>query len=105
LTKYFVKSNSILESLCAAEGTLAFHTVAHHNSFKSMDYTSKLLREMFNDSEEQIEYQVLVRTKTEAIVNSVLAPHAVLEVIKSLDGIPFCGVSTDHVTMVLLRYF
>jgi len=31
LSKYFVKSNSKLdESVCAAEGTLAFHTVAHH---------------------------------------------------------------------------
>jgi len=35
------------------------------------------------------------RTKTEAIVNSVLAPHAVREVIKSLQDILFCGVSTD----------
>ena len=52
LTKYFVKSNTKLdESVCAAEGTLAFHTVAHHNSFKSMDCKSKLLREIFNDSE------------------------------------------------------
>jgi hypothetical protein len=37
--------------VCAGEGKLAFHTVAHHNSFKSMDCTSKLLREMFSDSE------------------------------------------------------
>jgi hypothetical protein len=45
LTKYFVKSNSKLnESVCAAEGTLAFHTIAHHNNFKSMDCMSKLLR-------------------------------------------------------------
>jgi hypothetical protein len=52
LTKYFVKSNSKLDvSVCAAEGTLAFHTVAHHNSFKCMDCMPKFLREMFNDSE------------------------------------------------------
>jgi hypothetical protein len=38
LTKNIVKSISKLdESVCAAEGTLAFRTVAHHNSFKSMD--------------------------------------------------------------------
>jgi hypothetical protein len=95
LTKYFVKSNSKLdESLCGAEGTLAFRTVAHHNSFKSMDCTSKLLREMFNDSEVAKRISSAC-TKTESIVNSVLAPHAVQEVIKSLQGIPFCGVSTD----------
>ena len=77
LSKYFVKSNSKLdESVCAAEGTLAFHTVAHHNSFKSMDCTSKLLREIFNDSEVAKRISS-ARTKTEAIVNSVLAFHAV----------------------------
>ena len=35
------------------------------------------------------------RTKTEAVVNSVLAPHAVQEVTKSLQDILFCGLSKD----------
>jgi len=57
-----------------------------------MDCTSKLLRETFNDSE--IAKRISsARTKTEAI-NSVLDPHAVQEV-RSLQDIPFCGVSTD----------
>jgi hypothetical protein len=56
-----------------------------------MDCTSKLLREMFNDCEAAKRISS-ARTKTAAIINSVLAPHAV---IKSLQSIPFCGVSTD----------
>ena len=59
-----------------------------------MDCTSKLLREIFNDSEVAKRISS-APTKTEAIVNSVLAPHAVHEVIKSLQDIPFCGVSMD----------
>jgi len=112
LTKCFVKSNSKLdESVCAAEGTVAFRTVAHHNSFKSMDCTSKLLGEMFNDSE--VAKRISSgHTKTGAIVNSVLAPHAVQEVINSLQDIPFCGVSTDasnhgavKIFPILIQYF
>jgi oligoribonuclease (3'-5' exoribonuclease) len=112
LSKYFVKSNSKPdESVCAAEGTLAFHTAVHHNSFKSMDCTSKLLREIFNDSEVAKRISS-ARTKTQAIVNSVLAPLAVQEVIKSLQDIPFCGVSTDasnhgavKIFPMLIQYF
>jgi hypothetical protein len=105
LSKYFVKSNSKLdESVCAAEDTLAFHTVAHHNSFKSMDCTSKLLKEIFIDSEVAKRISS-ARTKTEAIVNSVLAPHAVQDVTKSLQDIPFYGVSTDASNQSAVKIF
>jgi hypothetical protein len=75
-----------------------------------MDCTSKLLRETFNDSE--IAKRISnARTKTEAIVNSVLDPHAVQEV-RSLQDIPFCGVSTDasnhgavKIFPILIQYF
>lgn len=50
--------------------------------------------------------------QTEAVVNSVLAPHSVKELIKSLQGIPFCGVSTDasnhgavKVFPLMIQYF
>jgi phage tail sheath gpL-like len=50
--------------------------------------------------------------KIEAIVNSMLAPHAVQAVIKSLQGIPFCRVSTDasnhgavKIFPILIHYF
>jgi hypothetical protein len=66
---------------------------------------------MFNDSEVAKRISS-ARTKTEAIVNSVLAPHAVQEVIKSLQDIPFCGVSTDasnhgavKIFPILIQYF
>jgi hypothetical protein len=72
---------------------------------------SKVLRETFNDSEVAKRISS-ARTKTEAIANSVLAPHAVQELIKSLHGIPFCGVSTDasnhgavNIFPILIQYF
>ena len=37
-------------SVTDAEGTLAFHTIKHHNSYRSMDCTSGLLRKIFPDS-------------------------------------------------------
>ncbi|PNF21362.1 hypothetical protein B7P43_G16930 [Cryptotermes secundus] len=44
MTKYFMPNTKTDENVCSPEGTLAFHTVAHHNSYKSMDCTSKLLK-------------------------------------------------------------
>lgn len=95
VNNFFVKRSDELETkVSAAEGTLAFHTVSHHGSYKSMDCTAGLLREIFPDS--SISSKISCgRTKTEAIINSVLAPHSVECVMKDLQHIPFVGVSTD----------
>lgn len=58
----------------AALGALSFHTVKHHNSSRSMDCTSALLKKAFPDSDTAKKINN-GRTKTEAIVNGVLAPH------------------------------
>ena len=42
VTDFFVSKTNT--SVTAAEGTLAFHTIKHHNSYRSMDCTSGLLR-------------------------------------------------------------
>ena len=48
VTDFFVSKTDT--SVTAAEGTLAFHTIKHHNSYRSMDCTSGLLRKIFPDS-------------------------------------------------------
>ena len=74
VTDFFVSKTDT--SVTAAEGTLAFHTIKHHNSYRSMDCTSGLLRKIFPDS---VTAQKIssAGTKTEAIVNAVIAPHSV----------------------------
>ena len=46
-TNYFVTAGSKCEDeITAAEGTLAFHAVKHHQGFLSMDCTSALLKKI-----------------------------------------------------------
>lgn len=112
VTDFFVKPGSKTDELVsAAEGTLAFHAVKHHHSYKSMDCTCGVLTAIFPDSELARKVSC-ARTKTEAIVNSVLAPHSVDVVEKALSHIRYCGVSTDgsnHGSVklfpILLQYF
>src|SRR4029434_70525 len=47
VAEYFVSKT---DTTTAAEGTLAFHSITHHNSYRSMDCTSGLLRKVFTDS-------------------------------------------------------
>ena len=95
VSDFFVKVNSDLgNNVSAAEGALAFHTVAHHHSFSSMDCTPALLRKIFPDSKIASKLSA-GRTKTIAIVKSVLAPHSLETLTSSLTDIAFVGVSTD----------
>ena len=102
---YFVSKT---DTTTAAEGTLAFHSITHHNSYRSMDCTSGLLRKVFTDS---VTAQS-AHTKTEAIVNAVIAPHSVEVALEALEEIPYCGVSTDgsnrgavKIFPLLIQYF
>ena len=51
LTDFFVRPGKIEDAVNAAEGAFAFHTVKHHNSYRSMDCTSALLKKAFPDSD------------------------------------------------------
>ena len=114
LTNFFVKPGSKVEdSVTAAEGTFAFHTVKHHFSYKSMDCTSALFKKTFPDCDVVRKFSS-ARTKTEAIVNSVLAPYSVESVLKTFEehDIAYCGVSTDgsnhgsiKIFPVIIQYF
>uniref|UniRef100_A0A8B9KYY9 DUF4371 domain-containing protein n=1 Tax=Astyanax mexicanus TaxID=7994 RepID=A0A8B9KYY9_ASTMX len=93
VTDFFVtQSDSV--AVTAAEGSFAFHTVKHHESYRSMDCTSGLLRKAFTDSPTAQKFSC-ARTKTEAIINSVIAQHSVDVALEALQGISYCGVSTD----------
>lgn len=97
LTNYFVKSDGKSEiDVAVAEGTFAFHTVKHHNSYNSMNCTSVLLKSVFHDSEIAKKISS-ARTKTEVIIYNVLAPYSVEAVLNSLDdnNIAFFGAATD----------
>lgn len=51
LTEFFVRPGKTQDAVNAVEGALAFHTVKHHNSYRSMDFTSALLKKAFPDSD------------------------------------------------------
>lgn len=82
------------EKVHACEGALAFHVTVHHQSFRSQDCTSVLLREIFGDSE-IAQKMTCARTKTEAIVCNVIAPHVVEIVDKQLAKALYVSISTD----------
>lgn len=95
----------------AAEGTLAFHCVKHHNISSSTDYTSNLKNERFRYCEIARKL-TSTRRKMEAIIRGVISHHATETVKASTANTPFCGVATDansHLATktlpVLIQYF
>lgn len=85
---------ALTHRVLAGEAALAFHTVRHHFSYRSMDCTPKLNGAIFFDSEVAKKISI-ARTKTECIINNVIAPHALDITVECLNGISCFGVSTD----------
>ena len=75
---------------------MAFHAVRHHQSYKSNDCTSPLIRKLFPDSNISKKY-FCAWTKVEAIVNNVLSPMTV-KYLNDLQehGVMYLRVATDH---------
>lgn len=95
VTQYFVPREFMLtKKVNAAAGTLALHTVKHHQSYKSTDCSVGMMKQMFSNSDIAKNLKC-ARTKTEAIVNGVLAPHSLLKINETLKEIPFVSVATD----------
>lgn len=97
--------------IAAVEATLAYHTVYHHLSFRSTDCTHRLFSELFDDSKIATKVQC-GRTKTQAIVDNVLAPYSLEIVHETLKTVKFVGVSTDgsnfgnkKIFPILIQYF
>lgn len=95
----------------AVDATLAFHVVKHHQSYKSMDCTSPLLKKLFSDSE-LARNLACARTKSEAIITNVIAPYSVETLLLKLQDIIFLGLSTDasnhnadKIFPIIIQYF
>ena len=72
MTNFFVQKETLLAfQVWTAEGTMAYHTVKHHSSFKSMDCTATLMKNIFPDSD-IAKKMWCARTKTEATVTGVI---------------------------------
>ena len=95
--KAFFKSQSAPTNLdyetAVAEGTWAFHTVKHQQSFLSNDCTSHLFKTLFTDSDIAKKF-ASARTKTKSIITRVLGPYPQKILLSELGTQPF-SVSVD----------
>jgi CTP-dependent riboflavin kinase len=92
--------------LPAQEGLMAFHTKKHNHSFRSVDCTSSILRNLFSKK------ITCTRTKYESVVVKLFAPFALREVLNDLREAKYVSVMVDwsnhsnlKVVPVLVRYF
>lgn len=108
LTTFFrgAELGSAERKLAASEGSFAFHTVKHNQTFRSADCTSKLLQKCFEPK------YSCAKTKCEAIVTNVISPFAISEVKKDLENVNYVSVYTDSsnhkstkLFPLLVRYF
>jgi hypothetical protein len=90
----------------ATECLFAYHTVMHNHSFRSMDCTSKLIKNLYDNKFSS------ARTKTESIVTDVIVPYVMEGVKSDLNSVSFVSVSTDasnhnatKMLPVLVQYF
>lgn len=108
LNTFFKNENFSSENMliAAKEGTFAYHTIKHQQSFRSLDCTSKLIANMFEPK------FMAARTKTEAIVKNVFAKESQLRLELDLHKAHFVSIMIDssnhkEIKMVplLVRYF
>lgn len=112
IEKFLVQKNTVLaDKICAAELTLAYHIVQHHLSFNSSNCTTKLMSQIFNDSTIATNISS-AKTKTEALIKSVICPYIQDNVKKAVDDVKFVGICTDgsnhkdiKIFPVVLQYF
>lgn len=107
----YVVSSSEMNKVRAAEGTIAYHLVKRKQSFNSVNDLMDLLPVVFNDS--SIAKKITCkRTKAEAIIINVLAPHSISCIQKEIENVNFISIATDgsnhnEIKMfpVLVQYF
>lgn len=108
LVNFFKKDEISSENLliAAKEGTVAYHTIKHMQSFRSLDCTSKLISCLFEPK------FMSARTKTEAIVKNVFAKEAKLRLDNALEKAHFVSITIDSsnhneikIVPLLVRYF
>lgn len=105
-------SNPITDQTTAAELTKVYHTIKHHQSYRSLDCSTKVDRQVYSDSA-VAKGVTLGRTKAQALCSNVLAPYSTrthLDYIKEHD-LPF-SLASDASNKgaikcfpIVLRYF
>ncbi|CAH0563113.1 unnamed protein product [Brassicogethes aeneus] len=88
---YFRKTAFLDEekNLAIAEGLFAYHTINHNQSFRSMDCTSQLIRNIFNKK------FTCARTKTEAIVCNVFYPYSKTKLTEEISDASYIAIFSD----------
>lgn len=88
------------------EGTWAYHTIQHNHSFRSNDCTSKLIKNCFDEK------YSCARSKCEAIVCNVLAPHSIDNIKIEMSTVNFVTLYSDcsnhgniKICPILARFF
>jgi hypothetical protein len=76
-------------AIALREGTFAFHTVEHHQSFKSMDCSSGLIKKFFEPK------FTCSRTEVESIIKHVTSPWTYEEVTEEIKTTSFVTVLID----------
>ena len=113
VTSYFATTGSKKEDqVTAARVHMPFTQLSITIVFLSMDCTSSLLKKTFPDSDLAKKFSC-ARTKTEAIVTSVLAPYSIKSALSFEENdIAYCAVATDgsshdglKLFSVLVQYF
>lgn len=112
ISTFMVKQSTPEDTLIrAAELTTAYRVVMHHQSFNSLDCTTKLNAVMYPDSNKAAK-QSTARTKATAIIKHILAPHSIVLVKAEIEKVPFYGISThssnhksDKMFPLLIQYF
>ncbi|CAH1163556.1 unnamed protein product [Phaedon cochleariae] len=112
VTDFLVPKYTNIElQISAAEGTLAFHTVHHHLSFRSCDCSVKLIKKIIPDSSMAKKISC-ARTKSEAIIVGVIAPYSLNMAVQDAKKSNVIGIATDasnhgslKVFPVLIQFF
>ena len=83
--------------------TTLYKTVKHHQTFSSLDCTTKLNSIIFPDSKIASKHST-AKTKTAALIKNLLAPHSVQIIKQEIQKIPFYGISTNSSNLHVLMY-
>lgn len=94
LQGYFIEQTNEAKNVAAAEGAFAYHSIKHHMSYNSATCSSKMYSKVFKDSNIACKFSS-AKTKTEAIVNNVLAPHTLNDFQNNIKHVDFLSISTD----------
>ncbi|XP_043381024.1 uncharacterized protein LOC114021903 isoform X1 [Chelonia mydas] len=94
IDKFFIlPDTSEEEQVCTAELLLTYHGVKHHHSYHSQDCGNKLYPSIFTDS--KIASKIHCgRTKAEALIENVLAPHSLKLAVQDIGSASF-SIVTD----------